>query len=611
MADAQPRAVEAAWLSIDVLLLVLDGVPGGGSGDAAVGVSLNGAGSLSDVAPHPLPGADAQQAVITAVPMPGRSHLDEAPSLLIQAVGSSIALSAEEVQAVTVDLKTLIRRRLAPLDARTRNAAVDFLATAAMNGRPSIRTAQALLRVRDALRERLQPHENDKELPRGLLVEHILQVDERSFYMKGWAYDDEAEITSLSLVSPEGMRVELLDRIYRDFRPDVAEWAIAFAEKDRGKNVGMICFFELPAPSSLRDPWILEMQNAEGTAVEMSAPPVQTDEPVVRGTILHECLAEVRDTLDEELMTRHVSPAITRIQSKPSAKPVIDSVTNHGPQPEEPEVSIVIPLYRTTEYLEAQFAEFADDPDIRAAELIYVLDSPELEAWVNRLATDLYPIYLVPFRIVVLEKNVGFAGANNAGASVARGRLLLMMNSDVLPDRPGWLSTMREFYDSKPNIGALAAKLVYEDDSIQHAGMSFYKERITGLWLDSQDYRGLHRTFPAANVARPAPAVSGACTMIDKALYDEIGGLSGQYVQGDYEDFDLCLRLLEAGRENWYLPSAELYHLEAQSYTPDLRTAANRYNSWLHTHRWSERIEGLITGYESSQNAPISHSTPQ
>jgi GT2 family glycosyltransferase len=160
---------------------------------------------------------------------------------------------------------------------------------------------------------------------------------------------------------------------------------------------------------------------------------------------------------------------------------------------------------------------------------------------------------------------------------------------------------MREFYDAKPDIGALAPKLIYEDESIQHAGMHFYKERITSLWLDSQYYKGLHRSFPDANVVRAVPVVTGACMMIYKILYEELGGLSGEFVQGDYEDFDLCLRLLESGRENWYLPEAELYHLEAQSYQADLRTSANRYNSWLHTHRWTEQIENLIEKYGTGE----------
>lgn len=66
------------------------------------------------------------------------------------------------------------------------------------------------------------------------------------------------------------------------------------------------------------------------------------------------------------------------------------------------------------------------------------------------------------------------------------------------------------------------------------------------------------------------------------------------YVMGDYEDSDLSLRLLEAGYTNWYLPQAELYHLEGQSYPTVLRDLSSQYNRWLHSRLWGERIEALM-----------------
>jgi GT2 family glycosyltransferase len=547
---------------------------------------------------------DGQPILLVVSPIEARLQRDPDFSLSLGTSGASATLGAAELESATVDVKTFLRRWLAPLDCKERNEVVDFLACAAMNATPSVRTGKALLSVRELLRERLMPHNNDPDLPRGLIVEHILQVDERSYFIKGWVYDAEAEIARLTAVSPEGMRVEMSDRFFRDARPDVVEWTNAFGDSPAMKDVGMICLVELPAPSLIHDSWVIEFENEEGTAVEITAPPSQHEERIVRARILAECSAENRRVIDEELMTHHVAPAVTRMQSKTTTVPHIANVTDYGNQPATPDISIIVPLYGTVEYVEAQLGEFADDPDIHASELIYVLDSPELEDHLDYVATSLHPIYNVPFRVAVLERNVGFAGANNAGASIARGRLLLLLNSDVLPDKPGWLSTMRDFYDSKPDIGALAPKLIYEDDSIQHAGMHFYKKPGTDTWLDSQYFKGLHRSFPAANIARSLPAVTGACMMIDKRLYEEHGGLSGHYVQGDYEDFDLCMRLTESGRENWYLPEAELYHLEAQSYTSELRSPSNRYNAWLHSHRWASQIEELIRGAGSDWMAP-------
>jgi GT2 family glycosyltransferase len=194
------------------------------------------------------------------------------------------------------------------------------------------------------------------------------------------------------------------------------------------------------------------------------------------------------------------------------------------------------------------------------------------------------------------------------------------MNSDVLPDRPGWLGKMVDFYDSTPDIGALGPKLLYEDDSLQHAGLYFhdvslqaqgiyhYQDRGFSMWENAHYYKGLHRRLPQANVARAVPAVTGACLMISRSLYQDVGGLRGIYVQGTYEDSDLCLRLVEAERENWYLPDAELYHPEAQSYTygTDIRRLATRYNMWLHTHLWNDLIYELMTAERTAPELALS-----
>jgi len=100
-------------------------------------------------------------------------------------------------------------------------------------------------------------------------------------------------------------------------------------------------------------------------------------------------------------------------------------------------------------------AQFVHDPQLHQADIVYVLDSPELAPQLFAFATRLEPLYRVPFRVAALKSNVGFSGATNAGASLARGRLLLLLNPDVFPDRPGWLKTLADFYDATPRVGAL------------------------------------------------------------------------------------------------------------------------------------------------------------
>src|SRR5438876_932272 len=89
--------------------------------------------------------------------------------------------------------------------------------------------------------------------------------------------------------------------------------------------------------------------------------------------------------------------------------------------------------------------------------------------------------------------------------------------------------------------------------------------------------------------------------MVDRDLFVKVGGFSGAFVRGDYEDSDFCLRLIEAGCENWYFADVELYHLEGQSYESSLRRTASRYNGWLQTHIWGDRIAevmDVVDGWE-------------
>ena len=461
-----------------------------------------------------------------------------------------------------------------------------------MNG---LRLSKNLFFVREALRTRLPSAAIAKGEPQGLHVDTILAVDEKSFYVKGWMRDEEAEITHLTAVSPEGTRTEIFRQTFRYPRPDVEQFYGAASSEQLLAEAGFISYFETKAPSRLPAGWVFQMRDAAGTAVEVGAPHIVRDDITVRDTILRDLIYERLP--GDDLTAEHVFPAVDRIQERLGSRVEVRNVAHYGTPNESPEVSIIVPLYQRIDLLEQQLAQFVHDPEVRQAELIYVLDSPELAKTLTVAASQLFELYRVPFSVVTLERNARFSAVNNAGASLARGRLLLLLNSDVLPDRPGWLGKMSAFYDSTPGIGALGPKLLYEDDSLQHAGIYFSPLAGTSVWENRHYFKGLHRYLPIANVPRRVPAVTGACMMIDSGLYEQFGGLRGIYVQGDYEDSDLCLRLIEGGYENWYLADVELYHLEGQSYALAARQLNAQYNTWLHTRLWKERIEAVMEQY--------------
>jgi GT2 family glycosyltransferase len=450
--------------------------------------------------------------------------------------------------------------------------------------------AKSLFTLRERLREQLPLLSFDKSAPQTVVIDAILAVDERSFWFSGWSRDADGTLTRLELVSPEGQHAELLEGAYRFARPDV-EQSLAAAGIHSQQKHGFAKLVELPAPSPLADGWLGELRRPSGAAFQVPTPTVTRDTSMARAQILSELAAEPRES--EELKREHGYPALTRLQAHIGKSIEVESTVQYGEPPASPKVSIVVPLYQRIDLVEHQIANIWQDPEIAASELIFVLDSPELAELLGRIAAGLHDLYGLPFKVVNLSRNAGYSTANNIGASLARGRLLLLLNSDVLPAQPGWLGRMSAFYDATPEIGALGPKLLFEDDSIQHAGMYFQRDPGTRRWDNQHYFKGFNRSLAAANVNQPVPAVTGACLMIERALYEQLGGLRDIFVQGGYEDSDLCLRLIDAGRRNWYLADVELYHLEAQSF-PITARPANQYNLWLQDHLWGDRIEELM-----------------
>ncbi|MGL5076063.1 MAG: glycosyltransferase family 2 protein, partial [Waterburya sp.] len=302
------------------------------------------------------------------------------------------------------------------------------------------------------------------------------------------------------------------------------------------------------------------------------------------------------DKVSESMLADCIAPVGLKLQQLCIEQVKIKDVTVIGSPTENPLVSIVIPLYRRLDFIKVQLATMANDPTIKQCEIIYVLDSPEQEEELRTFLLNHCTLYQLPVKLVVMECNSGYAAANNAGASQATGKYLVLLNSDVFAQTKGWVLKMAEFYASSPKIGTLGAKLIYEDGSLQHAGMFFAKTTFP-FWLTLHYYKGLPGNYLLAQKTRSVPAVTGACLMIRKDLYDEVGGLTTDYVIGDFEDSDLCLKCGKLGYESWYFADATLYHLERQSVP--LNSVYNgslawRLNGRLHHERWGEQIAKLM-----------------
>jgi len=607
----------ASWLSDDVLFLIINVKTSTGPMEAFAGSGVR-------TPPLPVRALSYRRTGIASSPermmqavllrLPGAYTSAGPPELGLRVADRTVRLGPAELSEALVDWRTLLRSELAALEPAARADMLAFLVqgpgeiarpkrTRATSREPAkehverplasrIHLSKSLHAAREALRERLPMGVISVAAPSAVHIDAILALDDHSFYVQGWMRDEQAVPIRLTAVSPEGSRAELLSRLYRYRRPDVAQYYGDAPDAQPAAEHGWIAYVVTTAPSVLASGWVFEMGNAAGVQLEVAGPPVIRDPATVREIILKDLNRERLPA--DRLRTEHIRPALTRLEERRCSLARVESVDQYGRAPASPEVSIVVPLYGRIDLLEHQLAQFVHDPELQHADLMYVLDSPELAEAFRDTAAQLAQLYRVPFRAVVMSHNLGFSGVNNVGADLARGRLLLLLNSDVFPRTPGWLSAMTRFYDTTPDIGALAPKLLYEDDSLQHAGLYFQRLVDTGLWNNEHYFKGLHRNLPAANVARPVPAVTAACMMIETALYREFGGLRGMYIQGDYEDSDLCLRLFQAGRRNWYLPQIELYHLEGQSYPSEERRVKGAYNRWLHTHTWAEEMSAAM-----------------
>lgn len=290
-----------------------------------------------------------------------------------------------------------------------------------------------------------------------------------------------------------------------------------------------------------------------------------------------------------------IRPALEPLQQRIAARIHVHAVEELGTAFRR-SVSIIVPLYRETGFIVHQLMAFSADPVIRdEAEIIYCVDDPAIEDEVRIILTGWRKIWPLDLRLVVLNENAGYGLANNLAVGVASAPVIVLMNSDVVPERPGWLEPMRRELAALPAFSILGPKLLYADGTLQHAGMSFHK-LPSGLWQNVHPGKGQGRDDRIARTNRDVPAVTGALMVTSRADFLAVGGFSPEYISGDYEDSDLCLRLRAQGGRCRYVAAATLYHFERQSIgddSDDLDRGTTIHNRLLQHTRWSAAIAAL------------------
>lgn len=219
-------------------------------------------------------------------------------------------------------------------------------------------------------------------------------------------------------------------------------------------------------------------------------------------------------------------------------------------------VSIVIPVFGKLD-LTRQCLDAIDATCARVPHEVIVVDNASPDGTPDFLRQAEAEGRL---RAILNDENLGFGKACNAGAASALGEHVLLLNNDTIP-HAGWLEALLAELDD-PTVGLVGARLLYADGTVQHAGVNF-----TASLLTEHVHRGVAGDDPLVLEARDYPAVTGACMLLSKRLWDEIGGLDEGY-RHYVEDVDLCMHVWERGLRVRYTPASVVTHLEQQS-APD------------------------------------------
>lgn len=230
-----------------------------------------------------------------------------------------------------------------------------------------------------------------------------------------------------------------------------------------------------------------------------------------------------------------------------------------------PFVSIVIPNRDSHDLIARLLADLAERTAYRDFEVIVVDNGstdprvPELYARMARrmgLSAEIRP---EPFN---------FAAMVNRGAAMARGDALLLLNNDISVIEPDWLDEMVECL-GYPGTGIVGARLLYPNDTVQHAGVVLGLGGLAGHWYYKADPTDRGEMGRLA-VRNAMTAVTGACMLVTRTCWESLGGMDAAHFAVAYNDVDLCARARQAGYGVLWTPFATLYHHESASRGSDL-----------------------------------------
>ncbi|MGB5064733.1 MAG: glycosyltransferase family 2 protein [Candidatus Competibacter sp.] len=226
-----------------------------------------------------------------------------------------------------------------------------------------------------------------------------------------------------------------------------------------------------------------------------------------------------------------------------------------------PKVSIIIPFRDFPIVLERCLDSILNRTTYSHFEIIGVSNQSQEPATLAMMAA--YQQQDTRIRFLHYDQLFNFSAINNFAAKQAKGEHLLLLNNDTEVINSDWLQALLE-HSQRPEVGAVGAKLYYPNNTIQHAGIIIGLGGSAGhshKCFDRNDPGYFNRLEAIQNIS----AVTGACLMVKKTVYNALGGLDEINLPIAFNDVDFCLRLREQGYLNVFTPYCELYHHESRS----------------------------------------------
>jgi GT2 family glycosyltransferase len=260
----------------------------------------------------------------------------------------------------------------------------------------------------------------------------------------------------------------------------------------------------------------------------------------------------------------------------------------------EPRASIIVPFYKEARFIRSIVAmQLLLSPHF---EWVLVCDDPSIAGQIETYLSGRKSSLRHRTVFVRNQANYGFSTANNIGIRNASAPIIVLMNSDIWVEDPAPLelaidSVLDGAYD------LVGTRLLYEDRTIQHNEIEFERSPVTGnLYIATHPLKGLPASDGELRV-EPATAVTGALVVMSRDGYERWGGLSEEFIRGDFEDTDLCLRILHGGGRVGIVRANGIFHLERQSISlmagESIRSAVTYLNCIQFNRRWSDFLERM------------------